>query len=94
MIAHGPRKTLEQMSNKEIVSSLIAFIVICGFIMAACAVAAIRDQSAFSIAWNGVGVIVAASVLASYLPRVFHELRARKGPAALRGSSGGVNNTK
>jgi|GEM_PF-4066604 len=80
MLSHGRRKSLEQMSRKEIISSLIAFVLICGFIISACAAAAIRDQSVLSIAWNAVGIIVAASVLTSYLPRALHELCARRRP--------------
>jgi divalent metal cation (Fe/Co/Zn/Cd) transporter len=87
MLAHSPRKALAQMSKGEIVSSLVGFTLICGFISAACAIAALRDQSVLSLAWNATGIIVAATVLASYLPRAFHELRARKNPAALRQSA-------
>ena len=76
---HGPRKPLNQMTNREIISSIVAFVLIGGFIITVCILLAVRSGSLLSVIWNAIGVIFVVTILVSCVPRAVAELRRRRG---------------
>src|SRR5437879_3044553 len=76
----GPRKPLTEMTNREIISSIVAFAVIGGFIIIACIVSAMRSSgSVVLVVWNAIGMLFVATILACSVPQAVAELRRRRG---------------
>jgi len=74
----GPRKPLSEMTNREIVSSIVAFAVIGGSIIIACIVSAVRHGGTVFFVWNGIGVLFVTTILARSIPQAVAELRRRR----------------
>ena len=71
-------KPLSEMTNREIVSSIVAFAVIGGFIIIACMRLAIRSGGTVFVVWNSIGVLFVTTILVRSIPQAVAELRRRR----------------
>jgi len=86
----GPGKPLDKMTNREIISTLVAFILGCGIIITACVLKTVKRGGLLLTIWNGAIAIFAAALLSITIPPAIRELWRRKhkkpnqdhGPAA------------
>lgn len=74
----GPTKPLQQMTNREIISSIVVFVLVGGFLIVMNFRLLIIGGNWFSIAWGVIGTIFVAMVLLGCIPRGVLELWRRR----------------
>ena len=72
------KKPLDHMTNREIVSAIVALILIGGLVVAAAIMMAVRNCNLFSIIWVALSVIVVMTVFLRQIASGIRELRRRK----------------
>jgi hypothetical protein len=74
-----PKKSLKEMSNRELMVAIVAFAVVGSVIMIACVVAVWRSGfNGFDALWSSLGAVVVAGVLTMALPALVREWRSRR----------------
>jgi hypothetical protein len=77
---HGRGKPLEQMTNREIISAIVGFAVVGGFLIITSIVSAWRSgfSEMFSFVWSATGAVFVTTILARCIPPAVMELRRRR----------------
>jgi hypothetical protein len=73
-----PTRSLDQMTNREIIAAIVVLTLVCGFLITTSILSAVKTDDWFSIVWNGGGAIFVATILLVCLPPAIRELLRRR----------------
>jgi hypothetical protein len=77
---NGPRKSWQEMSTREIIAQMIAFLVICGLLIAV-TVGGASMGGFWSMLYCGAGAIFCAVALTTVWVQALRELSSRRAPS-------------
>ena len=75
---HGPKTPLEQRTTGNIISTIVAFILIGGFLITTTIISALRDGGVFSRVWYFGGATFTVMIVVGGVWRGIAELRRRR----------------